>query len=555
MEGSPLRGSFSWARSDSGPLHPRGLYLGWIKPSTALVSRRCRVVSAWGESNPDGGCHHRPVLPLGLPRCGKCMYNSMHPNNSFKKSGDGYIHCEPYDFKNQDTVMLAKTVLLELGQVLSLFPLAMTQNPDLDFPSLTPETRGRDVPFLLFVVSSAVCGCLFSIPSTQAFTQISTLKPPSRMATKNGGGGGSHVSASDISLTYGFLSPVIYRFVFGCVDWPSMSSCFDLPTTRSCKNLYRLGAIVCSMQFLYGFQACVSLFFVAGGREVHCHLQAWNMDVAGYSFPLVPQLNQSSFLIFPPIWSELDEHVSLVLQGSSSHQMLSAYGAVCVVLRVTLDVIFEEAYDIVLEAGRELSTTGSKHDGIEARWENLKLGENPNFGIMEFFEEAGGSGNIFTGYQNSSGHQNGSEKIFGIDHGSEICRKGKKSRKPTEKPEVARCMSSERGKHEVDRPSMRCLRACNRSMLIDMCVLVWLLACTPGMNPDMWEEWWRPACVLDMQPDMWSTRCRRACVRSHAKRHTGCHQPEADWLVSPINTPTTPAHFFTSRPVQTKLKT
>ncbi|WZY99666.1 hypothetical protein YC2023_071996 [Brassica napus] len=57
------------------------------------------------------------------------------------------------------------------------------------------------------------------------------------------------------------------------------------------------------------------------------------------------------------------------------------------------------------------------------------------------------------------------------------------------------------------------------------------------MQPDNWEEWWRPACVLDMQPAMWSTRCRRACVRSHAERHTGCHQPEADWLVSPINTP------------------
>ena len=56
-----------------------------------------------------------------------------------------------------------------------------------------------------------------------------------------------------------------------------------------------------------------------------------------------------------------------------------------------------------MEAGRELSTTGSKHDGTEARRENPKLGENPNFGIMEFFEEAGGSGNIFTGYQNSSG--------------------------------------------------------------------------------------------------------------------------------------------------------
>ncbi|KAF3594438.1 hypothetical protein DY000_02023604 [Brassica cretica] len=24
------------------------------------------------ESNPDGGCHHRPVLPLELPRADKC---------------------------------------------------------------------------------------------------------------------------------------------------------------------------------------------------------------------------------------------------------------------------------------------------------------------------------------------------------------------------------------------------------------------------------------------------------------------------------------------------
>ncbi|KAF2599265.1 hypothetical protein F2Q68_00011617 [Brassica cretica] len=70
-----------------------------------------------------------------------------------------------------------------------------------------------------------------------------------------------------------------------------------------------------------------------------------------------------------------------------------------------------------------------------------------------------------------------------------------------------------------------------------MCVLVWRLACIPVMQPDIWEWWWRPACVPDMQPEMWSTRCHRACVRSHAKRHTGCHQPEADWLVSPINTP------------------
>ncbi|KAH0908080.1 hypothetical protein HID58_031401 [Brassica napus] len=264
----------------------------------------------------------------------------------------------------------------------SLFPLAMTQNPDLDFPSLTPESRGCDVPFLL-------------------------LGPPSRMATKNGGGGGSPVSASDTSLTYGFLSPVIYRFVFGCVDWLSISSCFDLSTTLSCKvfqghlsSFYSanleysrqlFGWVTLELRFrtLVGdipmdvvslgstFTTSRSIYIALARSSAVCSsctgsmtdvgvglvylsslwqveekfivlFKPWNMDVAGYGFPLVPQLNQSSFLIFPPIWSELDEHVSLVLQGSSSHRMLSAYGAVCVVLRVTLDAIFEEAYDFVV---------------------------------------------------------------------------------------------------------------------------------------------------------------------------------------------------------------
>ncbi|CAG7897823.1 unnamed protein product [Brassica rapa] len=289
----------------------------------------------------------------------------------------------------------------------SLFPLAMTQNPDLDFPSLTPESRGCDVPFLLLGVSSVVFGCIFSIPSTQAFTQISTLKPPSRMATKNGGGGGSPVSASDTSLPYGFLSPVIYRFVFGCVDWLSISSCFDLSTTLSCKvfqghlsSFYSanleysrqlFGWVTLELRFrtLVGdipmdvvslgstFTTSRSIYIALARSSAVCSsctgsmtdvgvglvylsslwqveekfivlFKPWNMDVAGYGFPLVPQLNQYSFLIFPPIWSELDEHVSLVLQGSSSHRMLSAYGAVCVALRVTLDAIFEEAYDFVV---------------------------------------------------------------------------------------------------------------------------------------------------------------------------------------------------------------
>ena len=74
-----------------------------------------------------------------------------------------------------------------------------------------------------------------------------------------------------------------------------------------------------------------------------------NMDVAGYDFPLVPRLNQSPFLIFFPRWNELNEQASLVLHGSSSHiTIFSAYGAVCMVIRVTLDAISQEAYDVVM---------------------------------------------------------------------------------------------------------------------------------------------------------------------------------------------------------------
>ena len=54
-----------------------------------------------------------------------------------------------------------------------------------------------------------------------------------------------------------------------------------------------------------------------------------------------------------------------------------------------------------LEVGRKLSMTGSKHARIEARRENPKLDENPNFGIMEVFDEAEGSGNIYRQNQSS----------------------------------------------------------------------------------------------------------------------------------------------------------
>lgn len=165
------------------------------------------------------------------------------------------------------------------------------------------------------------------------------------MAIKTGDGDGLLVSTSDTLFAYELHSPVIYRFILGCVDdipfayglfspviymllllfggvdWPSIRSCFDLPTTLPFEVEEKIIVTFTPM----------------------------NMDGAGYDFPLVPHLNQSYLLIFPPIESEMDEQVSLVLQGSSSLRMLSsAYGAVGVISRVTLDAVLEEAYDVVI---------------------------------------------------------------------------------------------------------------------------------------------------------------------------------------------------------------
>ena len=43
----------------------------------------------------------------------------------------------------------------------------------------------------------------------------------------------------------------------------------------------------------------------------------------------------------------------------------------------------------------------TKHDGIEARRKNLKLDENPNFGIMEVSDQAEESGDIYRQGQSS----------------------------------------------------------------------------------------------------------------------------------------------------------
>ena len=133
---------------------------------------------------------------------------------------------------------------------------------------------------------------------------------------------------------------------------------------------------------------------------------------------------------------------------------------------------------------------------------------------------------------------------------------GSKSHKSTEKLEVSQCMSSERGVNHLISclstqargvglhgsstcgltcRSTRCRRICNRSMLIDMWAVWCRSACNQPTNQTCGGRGVTLHDILIMLTAMWSTRCRRACNRSHAERHTGCHQPDGDWLLSSIN--------------------
>ena len=150
-----------------------------------------------------------------------------------------------------------------------------------------------------------------------------------------------------------------------------------------------------------------------------------------------------------------------------------------------------------------------------------------------------------------------------------------KSRKSIEKLEVSRCMSSGRGVNHlisslstqargvsahgsstcgVTHKSMRCRRICDRSMLIDMWALWCRITCNQDVNQTCGGRGVTLHAILSMMTAMWSTRCRRACNRSHAERHTGCHQLEGDWLLSSINRHVHLHSSHTSRPLQISLK-
>ncbi|KAF3505030.1 hypothetical protein F2Q69_00042488 [Brassica cretica] len=141
-------------------------------------------------------------------------------------------------------------------------------------------------------------------------------------------------------------------------------------------------------------------------------------------------------------------------------------------------------------------------------------------------------------------HQNVSIKIFGINRGSKICRKG---RNRVNRPRTSRCIDAchlEVVNHLISYlstqargvsahgsstcgatcRSTRCRCICNRSMLIDMWVVWCRSACNQPTNQTCGGVILHD--ILILLTTMWSTRCRRACNRSHAERHAGCHQPE-----------------------------
>ncbi|WZY99623.1 hypothetical protein YC2023_071952 [Brassica napus] len=165
---------------------------------------------------------------------------------------------------------------------------------------------------------------------------------------------------------------------------------------------------------------------------------------------------------FDPSFHQIERFNQTFLRKSTSVHLL-----------IKLRVIHIQQLDSILsfsEAGWELSRTGSKHDGIEARRENPKLGENPNFGITKFFEEAGGSGNIFKGYQTSSRIRMDVEKYLGLIAGRkftgmiEIRRMDREARGGSLQGFRTWCQPS--SKLSVYRSS-RCRRAWKQSMQPD----------------------------------------------------------------------------------------
>uniref|UniRef100_A0A0D3CKZ5 Uncharacterized protein n=1 Tax=Brassica oleracea var. oleracea TaxID=109376 RepID=A0A0D3CKZ5_BRAOL len=226
------------------------------------------------------------------------------------------------------------------------------KSPPLEAPSPIDPPEPSDPPDISLLLALPRNLISSSGPSLQALARILDLKLPLPwMVSKISGGGVPLVSTGDSTFVYRRL----LRVLLVCVNLELRTIALaddvlmNLTSVGSTVVLFG-GLFVASMRSL---TAVCSLAVICSPlllREKFIGKVRWmNMIMAGSDYPFVSCLEQSLFPIFPLVWSELDEQASLVLQGSSSQRLLSsAFGAVCVVLWVTLDVIFQEAFETVV---------------------------------------------------------------------------------------------------------------------------------------------------------------------------------------------------------------
>ncbi|KAL0660600.1 hypothetical protein Bca4012_081185 [Brassica carinata] len=141
--------------------------------------------------------------------------------------------------------------------------------------------------------------------------------------------------------------------LFGSVSMDSVSFGYIfVPLSGFYVAVMQLSTAVCSPIIVFNLvcgalSVCFSSWALKETIIVICCLV--NMVMAGIDCPLGSCLEQSLFPIFPHVWSELDEHVWLVLQGFSSRLTLfPAFSAVVVTLRVTRDAIVQETHETVV---------------------------------------------------------------------------------------------------------------------------------------------------------------------------------------------------------------
>ncbi|XP_013650804.1 uncharacterized protein LOC106355387 [Brassica napus] len=230
------------------------------------------------------------------------------------------------------------------------------KSPPLEAPSPIDPPEPPDPPDVSLLLALPRSLISSSGPSLQALARILDLKLPLPwMVSKISGGGFPLVSTGDSIFVYRRL----LRELLVCVNLELRTIALaddvlmNLTSVGSTVVLFG-GLFVASMRSLTAVcsspTAVCSLAVVCSPlslREKSIDKVSWmNMIMAGSDYPFVSCLEQSLFPIFPLVWSELDEQASLVLQGSSSQRLLfSAFGAVCVVIWVTLDAIFQEAFE------------------------------------------------------------------------------------------------------------------------------------------------------------------------------------------------------------------